>query len=189
MKSIKKYEPLKAGSIDGTDTVPHDRAIYRAMTSNYIPPKQDSSRHTLFIARLPYSVTEEDLFKKFSRVGKLKSCKLIRDIVTGLSKGYGFVEYIKEKDALIAYHEMNGIYFKGRPALVDWQISNSLDGWVPRRLGGGWGGKKESGQLRFGCRERPWQKPIILPSNLSQSFKRDESKHPPSKPVEKRRKF
>ena len=27
------YSPLKAGSIDGTDTVPHDRAVVRAMTA------------------------------------------------------------------------------------------------------------------------------------------------------------
>eukprot|EP01126_Amoeba_proteus_P036479 TRINITY_DN3720_c0_g1_i5.p1 TRINITY_DN3720_c0_g1~~TRINITY_DN3720_c0_g1_i5.p1 ORF type:complete len:166 (-),score=20.67 TRINITY_DN3720_c0_g1_i5:488-985(-) len=28
------YDPLKAGSIDGTDTKPHDRAIVRAMNAN-----------------------------------------------------------------------------------------------------------------------------------------------------------
>ena len=26
-----KYDPLRAGSIDGTDTTPHDRAVIRAM--------------------------------------------------------------------------------------------------------------------------------------------------------------
>ena len=26
--------------------------------------------------------------------------------------------------------------------------------------GGGFGGRKESGQLRFGCIDRPWKKPI-----------------------------
>lgn len=37
-----------------------------------------------------------------------------------------------------------------------------LKGWKPRRLGGGFGGKKESGQLRFGGRDRPFKKPIAL---------------------------
>jgi len=37
-----------------------------------------------------------------------------------------------------------------------------LPGWIPRRLGGGFGGKKESGQLRFGGKDRPFRKPIIL---------------------------
>lgn len=31
--------------------------------------------------------------------------------------------------------------------------------WIPRRLGGGFGGKKESGQLRFGARDRPFKQP------------------------------
>ncbi|KAL7637397.1 UNVERIFIED_CONTAM: hypothetical protein RMT77_012125 [Armadillidium vulgare] len=161
---LKKYDPLKAGSIDGTDTIPHDRAIWRAMNSCYDPPNQSMSKHTLFVAHLLHSVTEEDLRRKFSRIGEVKSCKLIRDIVTGESKGYGFIEYVKEKDALYAYHEMNGVDIHGRSIIVDWRISNSLPGWIPRRLGGGWGGKKESGQLRFGCRDRPWHRPIIIPS-------------------------
>lgn len=29
-------------------------------------------------------------------------------------------------------------------------------------VGGGFGGRKESGQLRFGCLDRPWKKPIAL---------------------------
>lgn len=37
-----------------------------------------------------------------------------------------------------------------------------LKGWKPRRLGGGFAGKKESGQLRFGGRDRPFKKPIAL---------------------------
>ncbi|KAK8969972.1 hypothetical protein KSP40_PGU003108 [Platanthera guangdongensis] len=35
-----------------------------------------------------------------------------------------------------------------------------MPGWIPRRLGGGLGGKKESGQLRFGGRERPFRAPL-----------------------------
>lgn len=34
--------------------------------------------------------------------------------------------------------------------------------WIPRRFGGGFGGKKESGQLRFGGKDRPFRKPISL---------------------------
>lgn len=29
------YDPVTVGSIDGTDTTPHDRAIQRALTSSY----------------------------------------------------------------------------------------------------------------------------------------------------------
>ena len=29
-----EYDPLRAGSIDGTDTTPHDHGIVRAMSAN-----------------------------------------------------------------------------------------------------------------------------------------------------------
>jgi hypothetical protein len=32
-------------------------------------------------------------------------------------------------------------------------------------LGGGFGGKKESGQLRFGGRDRPFKKPLPVPGS------------------------
>ena len=31
------YDPLKAGSIDGTDEDPHDRGVVRALNSKYRP--------------------------------------------------------------------------------------------------------------------------------------------------------
>lgn len=34
---------------------------------------------------------------------------------------------------------------------------------TPLLLGGGFGGKKESGQLRFGGRDRPFKKPFAIP--------------------------
>jgi U11/U12 small nuclear ribonucleoprotein SNRNP35 len=59
----KEYSPLKAGSIDGTDTEPHDRAIARAMNSHYEPPHGLKSKpeRTLFVARFGPKVTKHDL--------------------------------------------------------------------------------------------------------------------------------
>ena len=47
-------------------------------------------------------------------------------------------------------------------AQVDMEVARTLPGWVPRRLGGGFSGKKESGQLRFGGIDRPFRRPIIV---------------------------
>ena len=33
--TAKEYDPIKVGSIDGTDTQPHDRAILRALKASY----------------------------------------------------------------------------------------------------------------------------------------------------------
>lgn len=38
-------------------------------------------------------------------------------------------------------------------------MGRTIKGWKPRRLGGGFGGQRQSGQLRFGCIARPFQKP------------------------------
>ncbi|XP_011297892.1 U11/U12 small nuclear ribonucleoprotein 35 kDa protein [Fopius arisanus] len=59
----KEYDPLKAGSIDGTDTVAHDRAITRAINSHYEPPKSLKSHpsRTLFVARLGPKIDKQDL--------------------------------------------------------------------------------------------------------------------------------
>lgn len=171
-----RYDPLKAGSIDGTDTEPHDRAVWRAMNAHYVPPDVDTKpSHTLFVGRLPHSVDEEQLHHKFSAFGVVEKIHLIKDIVTGYSKGYCFVEYRKERDAEYAMRESTGLQINGCPVLVDWEAGHRVKGWVPRRLGGGWGGRKEAGQLRFGCRDRPWKKPIVIhpPRPLQKQHSKD----------------
>lgn len=46
-----------------------------------------------------------------------------------------------------------------RMICVDYERSRIMPGFIPRRLGGGLCGKKESGQLRFGGRDRPFNAP------------------------------
>jgi U11/U12 small nuclear ribonucleoprotein 35 kDa protein len=100
--------------------------------------------------------------EKFSTIGKIDSCHLICDIVTGASKRYAFVVYDSSKSAYKAYKCMNMELIDNYTILVDYEMERTMPGWKPRRLGGGFGGKKESGQLRFGCRTRPFQKPIVF---------------------------
>lgn len=89
-------------------------------------------------------------------------CCLVKDIVTGKSKQYAFVEYETSTSVENALREMHKEYIDGSEIIVEREAERSLVGWVPRRLGGGFGGRKEAGQLRFGCRDRPFHKPIII---------------------------
>ncbi|XP_069612055.1 U11/U12 small nuclear ribonucleoprotein 35 kDa protein [Ranitomeya imitator] len=161
----KFYDPLKAGSIDGTDEEPHDRAVLRAMLARYVPNKGvvGDPQLTLFVARLSQQTTEEKLKEVFSRYGDIQRIRLVRDFITGFSKGYAFVEYKQEHAIKKAYRDANRLVIDQREVYVDFELERSLKGWRPRRLGGGFGGKKESGQLRFGGRDRPFRKPINLP--------------------------
>ncbi|XP_061817641.1 U11/U12 small nuclear ribonucleoprotein 35 kDa protein [Nerophis lumbriciformis] len=160
----KVYEPLKAGSIDGTDVEPHDRAVWRAMCARYKPNKGvvGDPLLTLFVSRLNPQTTEDKLQQVFSKFGDIKRLRLLRDIVTGFSKRYAFIEYKEERAVLRARRDANKLLVDQHEVFVDFELERTLKGWVPRRLGGGQGGKKESGQLRFGGRDRPFRKPINL---------------------------
>ncbi|XP_048611214.1 U11/U12 small nuclear ribonucleoprotein 35 kDa protein [Brassica napus] len=95
-----------------------------------------------------------------SRYGKVKSLRLVRHIVTGASRGYAFVEYETEKEMRRAYEDAHHSFIDGREIIVDYNRQQLMPGWIPRRLGGGLGGRKESGQLRFGGRDRPFRAPL-----------------------------
>lgn len=160
----KVYDPLKAGSIDGTDVEPHDRAVWRAMSAKYKPNKGvvGDPLLTLFVSSLNPLTTEEKLHQVFSKYGDIQRLRLVRDIVTGFSKQYAFVEYKEERSVVRARRDANKLVVDQQEVFVDFEQERTLKGWVPRRLGGGQGGKKESGQLRFGGRDRPFRKPINL---------------------------
>ena len=158
------YNPLKAGSIDGTDLEPHDRAVWRAMFARYKPNKGvvGDPLLTLYVARLNPQTTEERLQEVFSKYGQINRLRLVRDIVTGFSKRYAFIEYKEERSITRARREANKLVVDQNELFVDFEQERTLKGWIPRRLGGGQGGKKESGQLRFGGKDRPFRKPISL---------------------------
>ncbi|XP_044264714.1 U11/U12 small nuclear ribonucleoprotein 35 kDa protein-like [Tribolium madens] len=160
----KYYDPIKIGSIDGTDTEPHDKGIVRALNSEYHPNRHVKGRPecTIFVSRLSLKTTKDTIKDIFSKFGPLRRFRLVKDIVTGMPKGYAFIEYENELDAEEAYCKANKMNIDGNIIFVDFECERLLKGWRPRRLGGGFGGKKESGQLRFGGRDRPFKKPISL---------------------------
>ncbi|XP_077099782.1 U11/U12 small nuclear ribonucleoprotein 35 kDa protein [Siphateles boraxobius] len=167
----KVYDPLRAGSIDGTDVEPHDRAVWRGMLARYQPNKgvTGDPHLTLFVARLNPQTSEDKLQEVFSKFGDVRRVRLVRDIVTGFSKRYGFVEYKEERSLKRAWRDANKLVVDQYELFVDFEQERTLQGWIPRRLGGGQGGKKESGQLRFGGRDRPFRKPINLASMMPQN--------------------
>eukprot|EP01122_Echinamoeba_exundans_P002671 TRINITY_DN1262_c0_g1_i3.p1 TRINITY_DN1262_c0_g1~~TRINITY_DN1262_c0_g1_i3.p1 ORF type:complete len:240 (-),score=29.15 TRINITY_DN1262_c0_g1_i3:34-753(-) len=167
-KSNPLYDALKAGSIDGTDTLPHDRAVARALHSPYDATKDGKIRgdkyKSLFVARLNLDTTEIQIRHYFERWGPLENVRLVRDIVTGSSKGYAFVSFVHESDFRRAWKEAHRSQLDGATLLVEYERERVSAGWTPRRFGGGIGGRKESGQLRFGGRDRPFKRPLATSS-------------------------
>jgi len=62
----------------------------------------------LFVGNLLYSTTEPDLYELFGNFGEVISARVISDKVTGLSKGYGFVEFEDPRSAIAARDRLNG---------------------------------------------------------------------------------
>ncbi|XP_039156735.1 U11/U12 small nuclear ribonucleoprotein 35 kDa protein [Eucalyptus grandis] len=164
----ESYHPIQAGSIDGTDVLPHDNAVYRAHLCSsaglYDPfgdPKAVGDPYcTLFVGRLSHFTSEDTLRKAMSKYGHVKNLRLVRHIVTGASRGYAFVEYETEREMRRAYKDAHHSFIDDSEIIVDYNRQQLMPGWIPRRLGGGLGGRKESGQLRFGGRERPFRAPL-----------------------------
>jgi RNA recognition motif-containing protein len=69
----------------------------------------------IFVGDLGNEVNEDVLQKAFAHYPSLDKVKVIRDKVTGKSKGFGFVSLLDPIEFLNALKEMNGTYIGNRP--------------------------------------------------------------------------
>lgn len=72
----------------------------------------------LFVAGLPYSLTDSQLEEHFSKAGHVLSAKVITDRYSGQSKGFGFVEMETEEEAKKAMKELDNTNLEGRTIIV-----------------------------------------------------------------------
>lgn len=72
----------------------------------------------LLVRNLARSTSEDELRAKFEAFGAVQSCTLITDKVTGLSKGFGFVDMPKQGDAKAAMISLNGSDLDGQKIRV-----------------------------------------------------------------------
>ncbi|KAB2843653.1 MAG: RNA-binding protein [Melioribacteraceae bacterium] len=73
----------------------------------------------IFCGNLTNDVTEDDLQEAFSKYGKVSSVNLIKDMFSGVSKGFGFVEMPSKTEAETAIKELNVTSMKGKPMTVN----------------------------------------------------------------------
>jgi len=149
------YSPIRAGNVDGV-SVFHDKALIKAELAHHKVSKFGKARRTLFVWDLSYKTKGEEIQQFFQRYGEIRSVDVIRDVVTRISKGYAFVEFKKSKEALNAANKADKTILAGRPVRCQIKVGGVLQGWRPRRLGGGFGGRKTSGQMRFGGKDNPF---------------------------------
>jgi RNA recognition motif-containing protein len=73
----------------------------------------------LFIGNLEYTVASEDLSAHFATIGTVVDAVVIKDKMTGRSRGFGFVEMSSEEEAKAAIEKLNGSDLKGRKINVN----------------------------------------------------------------------
>lgn len=72
----------------------------------------------IFVGNLSFEVEDKDLNILFSGYGKVSSVKIIRNLFSQTSKGYGFVEMPRVIEAQKALENLNKFEFMGKNLIV-----------------------------------------------------------------------
>ncbi|KAF7824875.1 splicing factor-like protein 1 [Senna tora] len=80
--------------------------------------KKEIDDTNLYIGYLPPTLDDDGLIQLFQQFGEIVMAKVIKDRMTNLSKGYGFVKYADVQMANNAIMAMNGYRLEGRTIAV-----------------------------------------------------------------------
>jgi cold-inducible RNA-binding protein len=101
----------------------------------------------LFVGNLSFETSDDDLKEAFSKVGACEMAAVIKDRISGRSRGFGFVEMGTDEEAQRAIAELNGKDLRGRNISVS-EARERSESRGPRPPMGG-------GSSRFGDNRPP----------------------------------
>jgi RNA recognition motif-containing protein len=113
----------------------------------------------IYVGNLSWQMTDEDLRNLFEQHGTVASAKIVKDKVSGRSKGFGFVEMEDDGEAQQAITNLYDSEVMGRKIIVNEsqpkQQGGAGGGFKKRSFGGGGGsggggGYKKGGYNRGG---------------------------------------
>jgi RNA recognition motif-containing protein len=105
----------------------------------------------IYVGNLSWSMTDDDLSNLFSEYGSVTTAKILKDKVSGRSKGFGFVEMEDDEAAKTAIANLNDAEVQGRKLKVNEsqpKPEGSGGGGFKKRSfgsGGGGGGFRKGG--------------------------------------------
>ncbi|XP_050534103.1 RNA-binding protein 34 isoform X2 [Daktulosphaira vitifoliae] len=88
IEQAQKALVLNATQFDG-----HKIRVDMAMNSNH----KQNKKKGIFIGNLPYNIQEDEVWNFFNDCGVITSVRIVRDNMTGVSKGFGYVDFEKPK--------------------------------------------------------------------------------------------
>jgi nucleolysin TIA-1/TIAR len=79
-----------------------------ATSSSQLPGgKLDTSQHYhIFVGDLSPEIETDTLRNAFAPFGEISDCRVVRDLGTNKSKGYGFVSFVRKPEAQMAIEQV-----------------------------------------------------------------------------------
>lgn len=120
-KGMARFSPIT------TDPVIELTSNHRMKAQNYLTPQgmAPGNGWSIFVYSLPAEVEEGTLWELFGPYGAIQGVKIIRDLSTNTSKGYGFVTMINYEEAAMAIRSLNGYELGGRSLQVSFKTNKS----------------------------------------------------------------
>src|SRR5262249_33593633 len=95
----------------------------------------------LYVGNLSYGTSQEDLEELFGKHGQVTEVRIIRDMNSGQSRGFAFVEMATPADAQKAIEALNGYELQERALVVN-EARPKESGGGGRPRGGGRGDRR-----------------------------------------------
>jgi len=73
----------------------------------------------VYVGNLASSVTSKDLLAHFSRAGEVVAALAVTDRVSGLCRGFGFVEMAEYADVAVAFSLLNNTLLNGQQIKIE----------------------------------------------------------------------
>uniref|UniRef100_A0A8C9DQ40 Cytotoxic granule associated RNA binding protein TIA1 n=2 Tax=Lemuridae TaxID=9445 RepID=A0A8C9DQ40_PROSS len=89
-------------------------------SSKYILYSLNIYHFHVFVGDLSPEITTEDIKAAFAPFGRISDARVVKDMATGKSKGYGFVSFFNKWDAENAIQQMGGQWLGGRQIRTNW---------------------------------------------------------------------
>jgi RNA recognition motif-containing protein len=102
----------------------------------------------IYVSNISYTATDEALQEAFAAHGTVESARIIRDRLSGRSRGFGFVEMPNEEEGRKAIEALAGIELMGRAISVREARPKEEGGEKGEKGEKGANGEKQNGQER-----------------------------------------
>ncbi|XAR59407.1 hypothetical protein NMG60_11015236 [Bertholletia excelsa] len=126
-------------------SLPIPQSAFGAIHPNGTKPSKSLSIHASFsefplaskimVRNISYTTTENGLKKEFSNFGQIAEIKLVMDACMKRSKGYAFIQYTSQDDALSALESVDHKYLDGRMIFVELAKPGHNDFGYPKTSG------------------------------------------------------